>query len=110
MILQPTAPETVSALLARLSSNVSLLVQNCVGLSSRDTYSTAWRLWDLVGADTSIQVPFNAWSNMTSLYIYPLAMVAWFIAFMQSKIPRILPGTVDYYISGLRHCLMQQHK
>lgn len=111
IILQPPTPESVPALLSRLSSNLVLLVQNCVGLSSRDTYSTAWRLWErfcgLVGADTSLQVPFKEWSNMTSIYIYPVAMIAWFITFMQSKIPRILPGTVDNYISGLRHCLMQ---
>ena len=99
------------ALLTRLSSNLALLVQNCVSMATRDTYSTSWRLWEtfcgLVGADTSLQTPFSSWSSMASLYIYPVAMVAWFIAFMQSKVPRILPGTVDNYISGLRHCLMQ---
>ena len=111
IILQPSAPESVPDLLSRLSSNLVLLVQNCVGLSSRDTYSTAWRLWEkfcgLVGADTSLLVPFKEWSTMSSPFLYPVAMVAWFITYMQSKTPRILPGTVDNYISGLRHCLMQ---
>jgi len=111
MIMQPALPESVPALLVRLSANLVLLVANCVSLSSRDTYSTAWRLWEkfcgLLGADTSLQVPFREWSTMATLYAYPVAMVSWFITFMQSKIPRILPGTVDNYISGLRHCLMQ---
>jgi len=111
IILQPAFPESVPALLARLSANLVLLVQNCVSLSSRDTYSTAWRLWEkfcgLVGADSSLQIPFKEWSSMGSPYVYPVAMVSWFITFLQSKVPRILPGTVDNYISGLRHCLMQ---
>jgi len=40
------------------------------------------------------------------MLVYPVAMISWFIAFMQFKIPRIAPETVDNYISGLRHCLI----
>ena len=39
--MQPALPESVPALLVRLSANLVLLVANCVSLSSRDTYSTA---------------------------------------------------------------------
>lgn len=111
IILQPDAPESVPDLLLRLTSNVALLVCNCVTKSSRDTYSTAWRSWEgfcgQVKADPTLTTPFPAWSLMTCMYTYPVAMITWFIAFLQSKKPRILPKTVDNYVSGLRHCLMQ---
>lgn len=111
IILQPDIPESIPELLNRLSSNVALLVSNCVTLGSRDTYSTAWRAWQgfcgQLKADPTLSTPFPAWSNMSCLYIYPVAMITWFIAFLQAKKPRILPKTVDNYISGLRHCLMQ---
>lgn len=111
IILQPDDPESVPELLMRLSSNVALLVCNCVTKSSRDTYSTAWRAWEgfcgQIKADPTLSSPFSAWSSMSCLYIYPVAMITWFIAFLQAKKPRILPKTVDNYVSGLRHCLMQ---
>jgi hypothetical protein len=34
-------------------------------------------------------------------------MIVSFVAYLESKRPALQPGTVDNYISGLRHCLMQ---
>ena len=82
-----------------------------MSVGSRVTYKTAWNNWESLGlrlgADVSLKVPFVLWMAASSCHSYEVTMVVSFIAYLQSKRPIILPGTVDNYVSGLRHCLMQ---
>lgn len=108
---QPVLPESPLSFVSRLSTNISVLVMKSVSDGSRDTYSTAWRAWELfcgkVHADPTLEVPCPIWTSVGSLLSYPVQMIAWFISHLQSRKPALSAITIDNYVSGLRYCLMQ---
>lgn len=108
---EPVESESASALWTRLQGNWQVLSASCVSVGSRVTYKTAWTHWECLcarlQADVSLKAPFALWDPHSSCHPYEVTMVVSFIAYLQSKRPVILPGTVDNYVSGLRHCLMQ---
>jgi len=108
---EPADSESAGELWTRLQDNWQVLSASCVSVGSCVTYKTAWNHWESLGlrlgADVSLKVPFALWMAASSCHSYEVTMVVSFIAYLQSKRPIILPGTVDNYVSGLRHCLMQ---
>ena len=108
---EPGDSETAGELWARLQDNWQVLSASCVTVGSRVTYKTAWTHWETLcsrlHADVALKTPFALWVPDSSCHPYEVTMVVSFIAYLQSKRPAILPGTVDNYVSGLRHCLMQ---
>jgi len=107
----PTQDESQDVFWDRLQFNWKVLASTCVSLNSRATYSTAWEHWRSfcghLQADTSLVTPFPRWNAAASAHPYQVTMIVSFIAYLESKRPALQPGTVDNYISGLRHCLMQ---
>lgn len=56
----------------------------------------------------SLAVVSPGWSSETSIHQYNITMIVSYIAYLQSRIsPKLKPGTVDNYVTGLRHCLIQ---
>jgi hypothetical protein len=110
-IRAPEEEESQDVFWDRLQFNVKVLAATCVTLNSRATYSTAWEHWLTfcahLQADTSLITPFPRWNAASSVHTYQVTMIVSFIAYLESKRPALRPGTVDNYISGLRHCLMQ---
>ena len=110
-VLEPVGPESVDEFWSRLQGNWQILAASCVTVSSRVTYNSAWKHWlsfcERLGAVASLSTPFPRWDQSNSVHSYQVTMIISFIAYLQAKRPRLRPGTVDDYISGLRHCLMQ---
>lgn len=108
---EPKAPESTEDFWSRLQGNWKILAASCVTVGSRVTYNTAWKHWlvfcDKLDAVASLASPFPRWDPSASVHTYQVTMIISFIAYLQAKRPRLRPGTVDDYVSGLRHCLMQ---
>ena len=111
-IPEPDEEESADVFWERLQDNWKILASNCVSLSSRVTYQTAWKHWETfcgrIKAPVSLAVVFPGWRPQTSIHPYEVTMIVSFIAYLQSRTsPKLKPGTVDNYVSGLRHCLTQ---
>ena len=109
---EPPDGESADVFWNRLQENWQILASNCVSMNSRVTYHTAWKHWDnfcgRIKAPVSLNIPFPGWRPESSIHPYEVTMIVSFIAYLQSKItPKLKPGTVDNYVSGLRHCLTQ---
>ena len=108
----PVVDEPADVFWERLQGNWQILASNCVSMGSRVTYHTAWKHWEIfcgrIKAPVSLAVVFPGWRPETSIHPYEVTMVVSYIAYLQSRIsPKLKPGTVDNYVTGLRHCLTQ---
>ena len=112
-VAEPAVTESPDELWSRLQGNWKILAASCVTVGSRVTYNSAWKHWlvfcERLCADPTLVAPFPRWNTTMSIHPYQVTMIVSFIAFLQTKKPPLQPGTVDDYVSGLRHCLMQHN-
>ena len=109
---EPVDGESAEVFWERLQGNWQILASNCVSMSSRVTYHTAWKHWETfccrINAPVTLAMTFPGWRPESSIHPYDVTMIVSFIAYLQSRvIPKLKPGTVDNYVTGLRHCLTQ---